>query len=83
MYTKGLCTLNIQDHFSDLYGTEVSSTVISNVTNKILPLVKEWQNRPSKAATEQLTLEQLSEFDDKCGRNILLSQKIGWIIGRN
>lgn len=46
MYTKGLSTREIQDYFTDLYGAEVSPTLISNVTNKILPLVKEWQNRP-------------------------------------
>ena len=49
MYTKGLSTREIQDHFADLYGAEVSPTLISNVTNKILPLVKEWQNRPLEA----------------------------------
>ncbi|WP_429975584.1 IS256 family transposase [Enterococcus sp. DIV0086] len=49
MYTKGLSTRDIQDHFADLYGAEVSPTLISNVTNKILPLVKEWQNRPLEA----------------------------------
>lgn len=46
MYTKGLSTRDIQEHFTDLYGAEVSPTLISNVTNKVLPLVKEWQNRP-------------------------------------
>lgn len=49
MYAKGMSTRDIQDHFSDLYGSEVSPTLISNVTNKILPLVKEWQNRPLEA----------------------------------
>lgn len=49
MYTKGLSTCDIQDHFADLYGAEVSPTLISNVTNKILPWVKEWQNRPLEA----------------------------------
>lgn len=29
-----------------MYGIEVSPTLISNVTNKIIPLIKEWQNRP-------------------------------------
>lgn len=49
MYTKRLSTYDIQDHFADLYGAEVSPTLISNVTNKILPLVKEWQTRPLEA----------------------------------
>lgn len=46
LYAKGVTTRDIQDHLENLYGIEVSPTLISNVTNKILPLVKEWQNRP-------------------------------------
>jgi putative transposase len=29
-----------------LYGIDVSAALISNITNKIMPMVKEWQNRP-------------------------------------
>jgi transposase-like protein len=36
----------IQNHLQNLYGIDVSPTLISNVTNKLLPLIKEWQNRP-------------------------------------
>lgn len=46
MYAKGVSTRDIQDHLEHLYGIEVSPTMISNVTNKLIPLVKEWQNRP-------------------------------------
>lgn len=46
LYAKGVSTREIQDHLANLYGLDVSPTLISNVTNKILPLVKEWQNRP-------------------------------------
>lgn len=46
LYAKGVSTRDIQDHLERLYGIEVSPTLISNVTNKIIPLVKEWQNRP-------------------------------------
>ncbi|WP_068786940.1 IS256 family transposase [Paenibacillus phocaensis] len=46
MYAKGVSTRDIQDHLNHLYGTEVSPTMISNVTNKLIPLIKEWQNRP-------------------------------------
>lgn len=46
MYAKGVSTRDIQDHLSNLYGIEVSPTMISNVTNKLIPLIKEWQNRP-------------------------------------
>ena len=46
LYAKGVSTREIQDHLQRLYGIEVSPTLISNVTNKIMPLIKEWQNRP-------------------------------------
>lgn len=46
LYAKGVSTREIQDHLVNLYGIEVSPTLISNVTNKILPMIKEWQNRP-------------------------------------
>lgn len=46
MYAKGVSTRDIQDHLQQLYGIEVSPTLISNVTNKVIPLIKEWQNRP-------------------------------------
>ena len=46
LYAKGVSTREIQDHLNQLYGIDVSPTLISNVTNKIFSLVKEWQNRP-------------------------------------
>ncbi|OXM87065.1 IS256 family transposase [Paenibacillus rigui] len=46
LYSKGVSTREIQDHLQNLYGIDVSPTMISNVTNKIIPLIKEWQNRP-------------------------------------
>jgi putative transposase len=45
-YAKGVSTREIQDHLQNLYGIEISPTFISNFTNKIIPLIKEWQNRP-------------------------------------
>jgi transposase-like protein len=46
LYAKGVSTREIQDHLDRLYGIEVSPALISNITNKIMPLIKEWQNRP-------------------------------------
>ena len=46
LYAKGVSTRDIQDHLNQLYGVEVSPALISNVTNKIMPLIKEWQSRP-------------------------------------
>jgi putative transposase len=46
LYAKGISTREIQDHLKELYGMEVSPTLISNITNKVLPQVREWQSRP-------------------------------------
>ena len=46
MYAKGMSTSDIESHFRELYDVEISDTTISRVTDKILPIVKEWQERP-------------------------------------
>lgn len=46
LYSKGVSTRDIQSHLEQLYGIDVSPTMISNITNKIMPTIKEWQNRP-------------------------------------
>jgi transposase-like protein len=46
MYAKGMTTGDIEAHIKDLYGLEMSDSTISRVTDKILPIAKEWQQRP-------------------------------------
>ena len=46
MYAKGMSTCDIETHIKDLYGLEISDSTISRITDKVLPLVKEWQVRP-------------------------------------
>ena len=46
MYAKGMTTSDIESHIRDIYGLEISDTTISRITDKILPVVKEWQQRP-------------------------------------
>lgn len=46
MYAKGMTTRQISDTLMDIYGFEVSEGFISNVTDKILPQITDWQNRP-------------------------------------
>lgn len=59
LYAKGVSTRDIQDHLKQLYGLEVSPTLISTVTGKILPLVKEWQNRPLQAVYAVVFLDAI------------------------
>lgn len=46
MYAKGLSTRDIEDQMKDIYGIEVSPTLVSKVTDKIMPQITEWQSRP-------------------------------------
>ena len=46
MYAKGMTTNDISSHIEDIYGLEVSDSLVSRITEKILPVVKEWQQRP-------------------------------------
>ena len=46
MYAKGMTTSDIESHIREIYGINVSDSTISRVTDKILPVVKEWQSRP-------------------------------------
>lgn len=45
LYARGMTTREIQSHLHELYGVEVSPTLISNVTDAVLEDVKAWQNR--------------------------------------
>ena len=46
MYAKGMTTRDISTHLRDVYGVDASAEMISRMTDRILPLAKEWQNRP-------------------------------------
>jgi transposase-like protein len=46
MYAKGMSTSDIEGHIREMYGLEVSDTTVSRITDKILPVVREWQQRP-------------------------------------
>jgi putative transposase len=49
MYSKGMSQRDIADNLQEIYGADVSQTLISKITDKILPQVNEWQNRPLEA----------------------------------
>ena len=49
MYAKGMSNRDIEDHLRDIYGVEASATLVSRITDKILPQVMEWQSRPLDA----------------------------------
>lgn len=46
LYATGMTTRDISEQIKELYGVEISAETVSNITNRISPLVSEWQNRP-------------------------------------
>jgi transposase-like protein len=46
MYAKGMTTRDITEHLHSVYGVDASPSMISKMTDRILPIAKEWQNRP-------------------------------------
>ena len=46
MYAKGMSVRDVRDQLEELYGVDVSAQTISAITDKVWPLVEEWQNRP-------------------------------------
>ena len=46
LYTKGMSVRDIQLHLDDLYGYELSTQTISNITEKVIEKANEWQSRP-------------------------------------
>jgi len=49
MYAKGVSTRDIHAHMQKIYGLEISADMVSQITDKVLPMVQEWQNRPLEA----------------------------------
>ena len=49
MYAKGMTTRQISETIEDIYGFETSEGFISDVTDKLLPQIEDWQNRPLDA----------------------------------
>lgn len=46
MYAKGMTTRQISEIIEDIYGFEVSEGMVSDITDKLLPKIEEWKNRP-------------------------------------
>jgi putative transposase len=46
MYAKGMSQRDIEDNLREIYGAEIPQSLISKITDKILPEINEWQNRP-------------------------------------
>ena len=59
LYAKGTTTRDIQATIADLYGVEVTAATVSAITDKVWPLVEEWQNRPLAAVYPIIYLDAI------------------------
>ena len=46
MYGRGMTTRDISSHIEEIYGFGLSESMVSKITNKILPTIEEWRQRP-------------------------------------
>jgi transposase-like protein len=59
MYAKGMTNRDIETHINDIYGFNASPSLISRITDKVLPLAKEWQNRPLESVYAIMFLDAI------------------------
>jgi len=65
MYAKGMSTSDIEAHIQDIYGLSVSDSTVSRLTDKILPVVKEWQQRPLESVYAVVFMDAMSAVRGK------------------
>ncbi len=56
---RGGPTRDIQAQLADLYGVEISPALVSNITDKLLPRITEWQQRPLAACYPVVFLDAI------------------------
>jgi len=59
MYAKGMTTRDISAHLEEIYGIDASHTLISKITDKILPIAQEWQHRPLESIYPIIFLDDI------------------------
>jgi transposase-like protein len=59
MYSQGTSTRDIEKTMREMYGIEVDDTKVSRITDKVLPLVREWQERPLQSIYAMLILDAI------------------------
>lgn len=59
MYSQGISTRDIQKTMQEMYGIDVDDSRVSKITDKVLPLVREWQERPLQSVYAILMLDAI------------------------
>jgi len=81
LYARGNSYADIRDYLADMYGVEASTATISRITDKILPLLQEWRNRPLEAVYPIVWLDAIHYKVRQEGR--VVSKAVYCIIGLN
>ena len=78
MYGMGMSLRDISTHIKEMYDTDISATTLSAITDKVIPLVTEWQNRPLESVYCIVWLDAMyykvkvnGKYDTRCVYNIL------------
>lgn len=81
LYARGFSMGDIRDHMEDMYGVEISPSTISRVTDKVLPQIEEWRNRPLESVYPFVFMDAIHFKVREDGR--VVSKAVYCIIGVN
>ena len=68
LYARGMTTREIQGHLEEIYGVDVSPTLISNITDAVIDEVKAWQSRPLESVYPIVYLDAIVVKSRQDGR---------------
>ena len=70
MYAKGMSQQDIDDTIYEIYGADVSQGMVSQITDRLLPAVNEWQNRPLESIYPVIFFDEIL-FHSRKGNRII------------
>lgn len=77
LYARGMSTRDINNQVKEIYGVEISAEMVSKITDKILPKISEWQNRPLEPV---YTFVFMDAIHYKVRENNVVRNKAAYII---
>ena len=61
LYSQGASTRDIEKAMREMYGIEVDASRVTRITDKLLPLIREWQNRPLESIYAMVMLDAIHD----------------------
>jgi len=81
MYSRGMTTRDIEEQIKEIYGVDVSEGTVSNVTNRLLDHIKQWQIRPLESVYFVVWMDGISLKIRTNGK--IINKTIFLVIGLN